>query len=102
MLENIECIKYDCDISVSSFIDELKDFQKTLSNEEELFVLINGLSFRLEKIRHEHNTIYYYGSTKDNVPVVLCQYYRQLNVLFFAAQKRYADKPAVRIGFVVE
>lgn len=90
----------DCDICVSSFVDELKDFEKKLTDNQEMVVSVNGYSFRLEKLRHEHNTIIYYGSLADNTPVVMVQHYHQLNVLFFAVQKRNEEEAAVRIGFV--
>lgn len=95
-------VKIDCDCAVGSLVAELKEFQSKLSGEQELTVVAGGLSFRLEKLRHERNTVIYYGSTSDNVPVTLVQHYRQLNVLFFAARKREADKPPARIGFAVE
>ena len=89
----------DCDVCVSSFVEELKDFQAQLTDNQEMLVNVNGCSFRLEKLRHDHNTIIYYGPLADNTPVVMVQHYHQLNVLFFAVPKRN-DGEAVRIGFV--
>ena len=97
---DVKTFYYECDYCVNSFVDELKDFEKQLTDNQEMVVSVNGYSFRLEKLRHDHNTIIYYGSLADNTPVVLVQHYHQLNVLFFAVPKRNEEEAAVRIGLV--
>ncbi len=96
----MESIRLDCDSCVTSFVKELKELQSKLTNEQEIMLIINGLTFRLEKLQHNHNTLIYYRSTVDNLPVVCVQHYHQLSVSFFAAAKRNAEEKAVRIGFL--
>ena len=93
-------IESDCDACITSFVEELKNFQAQLTDGQEMMITVNDCSFRLERLRHEHNTIMYYGSRADNTSVVLVQHYRQLNVSFFAVPKRKAEGAPVRIGFV--
>ena len=96
-----EAIKNDCHTCATSLAAELRDFQSQLTNEQEMMVIINGITFRLEKLRAEHNTFIYYGSRPDNSKVQVAQHYHQSNILFFAAPKRKADAPPVRIGFAI-
>lgn len=100
LIDNAICTKKPtCDDSVNTLLKELRSFQSRLSDNQELMIKTCNLTFRLEVLRYEHDTLVFQGSTAQDTPVVLVQHYHQLNVLFFAAPKRTADIPAVRIGF---
>lgn len=84
---------------IEILVRELKAFQSRLLPNQELMINASGFVFRLEELRHNKETLMYFGTTPQGSPVELVQHYHQSSVLFFAAQKRVMDKPAVRIGF---
>lgn len=90
----------ECASCVETLVGELRAFQPTLADDEELMVCVGGVTLRLEEIRHEHNAVVLKGTVpKGTARVTAVCHYRQLDVLFFAGRKLSADKPAVRIGF---
>lgn len=90
----------ECASCVGTLAGELRKFQQSLTDEQELMVCAGGVTFRLEEIRHEHNTVVMSGTAaQGRARVTAVRHYRQLDVLFFAGRRLSEDKPAVRIGF---
>ena len=53
-------IESDCDACITSFVEELKNFQAQLTDAQEMMITVNDCSFRLERLRHEHNVFVLY------------------------------------------
>ena len=94
--------RMSCNSTVGSLVKELKDFESRLSENQELYISTKSEVFRLEKLRHDYNTIVMYGSTQDGMTLVKVLHHLQLDVSFFALEKRKPDEPARRIGFAVD
>lgn len=88
--------------AIQVFIDELKQFDSLLSDNQELYLNIDGVLFHPITIRHSGEIIIYKGVSAEGGDVVLLQHYSRLNNLILSLAKPQQAEHARRVGFVAE
>ena len=80
--------------------DEIRRVEKELSDNEELYIIINGLQFRIEQVKHDLNLLCIQGSDATGQYLELVCHEYNFSAFLVRLKKRVPEKPPLRIGFV--
>lgn len=79
--------------------EEIKKVESKLNDNQELYLITNGLSIRIEWISHNLSLVCIRGSDSSGLPLEVVCHECSFSGVLAVLPKRVAAKPPVRIGF---
>lgn len=80
-------------------VNEIRSMEKELTDEQELYIITNGLRFRIEWIKHNLDFVCIRGSDSSGQCLEVVCHECSFSGVLAPLPKRVPEEPPVRIGF---